>query len=123
MGKRERFEDLIVWQKSMDLAVTVYHICQKGALSKDWGLRDQLRRAAISVPANIAEGYERGSRKEYIQFLKIAKGSIGELRCLFQLANRVEHIESQTATPLIENSAEVSRILKAMMRSLEEKKD
>ena len=63
MGRGEGFEDLLVWQKSMDLVARVYQACQQGALSTDWGLRDQLQRAAVSVSANIAEGYERGSRE------------------------------------------------------------
>ena len=75
------FEDMIVWQKSMDLVVKIYEICRAGELSKDWGLKDQLQRAAVSIPANIAEGFERGSRKEYHQYITIAKGSAGELRC------------------------------------------
>ena len=78
MGRGEGFEDLLVWQKSMDLVARVYQACQQGAWSTDWGLRDQLQRAAVSVSAHIAEGYERGSRKEYAQFLTIAKGSAYE---------------------------------------------
>jgi len=66
MSPGERFEDLLVWQKSMALITQVYRLCQQGALSKDWGMRDQMQRAAVSIAANIAEGYERGSRKEYI---------------------------------------------------------
>ncbi len=59
MGKAESFEDLLVWQKSMDLVTDVYGVSQRDPLSKDWGLRDQIQRAAVSIPANIAEGYER----------------------------------------------------------------
>jgi four helix bundle protein len=61
--------------------------------SKDWSLRDQLQRAAVSVPASIAEGYERGSRKEYVHFLAIAKGSIGELRCLLHVSRRLRYFD------------------------------
>ncbi|WP_448268192.1 four helix bundle protein [Nostoc sp. DSM 114159] len=72
--KIETFEDLKVWQKGIDLVKQIYLITKKGELSKDFGLRDQLRRASVSIPTNIAEGFERYSRKEYLNFLNIAKG-------------------------------------------------
>jgi four helix bundle protein len=73
----DAFEKLDVWKRSSRLCVTLY---QQLKDSKDWGFRDQTTRSALSVPSNIAEGYERNSRKEYVQFLRIAKGSCGELR-------------------------------------------
>ncbi|MGV0106364.1 four helix bundle protein [Nostoc sp. DSM 114160] len=72
--KIETFEDLKVWQKGIDLVKQIYLITKKGELSKDFALRDQLRRASVSIPTNIAEGFERYSRKEYLNFLNIAKG-------------------------------------------------
>lgn len=62
----QSFEDLLVWQKAMDLAVVVYELCGRGNLSRDWGVRRQLQRTTVSIAANIAEGYEREGRKEYI---------------------------------------------------------
>ncbi len=82
----ENFEDLRVWQKGIELVKQVYFLTAAGKLSKDFGLRDQLQRAAVSVPTNIAEGFERSSRKEYIRFLLIAKGSAGEVRSLLRVA-------------------------------------
>ena len=77
MARNESFENLVVWKKAMDLVVKVYRLCQQSPLSKDWGMRDQLQRAAVSIPANIAEGYERGGRREYIRFLGISKVHLG----------------------------------------------
>lgn len=82
--KIETFADLRVWQKGIELVKEIYLLTKEGELSKDFGLRDQLRRASVSITANIAEGFERYSRKEYVHFLVIAKGSAGEVRSLLQ---------------------------------------
>ena len=74
------FRDLNVWQKSKGLAVTIYRITQEGEFSRDFGFRDQIRRAAVSVPSNIAEGDERGTNKDAIRFFYISKGSLAELQ-------------------------------------------
>lgn len=118
MGKPESFEELIVWQKSMRLVTELYRICQEGLLSKDWGLRDQMQRAAVSVPANIAEGYERDSKKELIHFLRIAKGSAGELRCLLCVASSLKYADEEAAENLICDISEISRMLRAMANSI-----
>jgi four helix bundle protein len=73
----DSFEKLEVWTRSSRLCVALYRELKE---SRDWGFKDQITRSALSVPSNIAEGYERNSRKEYVQFLRIAKGSCGELR-------------------------------------------
>src|SRR5713226_2199588 len=86
------FEDLIVWQMAIDLVKQIYLLMAAGALRTDFGLKDQIRRAAVSVPTNIAEGFERASRKEYLQFLNIAKGSAGELRSLLRIAVEVGYM-------------------------------
>ena len=74
------FEDLRVWQMGIDLVKRVYVLTARGTFSRDFSLRDQIRRASVSIPTNIAEGFERSSRKEYLLFLNIAKGSAGEVR-------------------------------------------
>jgi four helix bundle protein len=79
MGK-EGFRGLVVWQKAKKLAVRIYKISNEGLLGKDFGFRDQIRRSAVSIPSNIAEGDERGTDKESIRFFYIAKGSLAELR-------------------------------------------
>ena len=104
----------------MDLVTEIYRICRNSPLDRDYGLRDQLQRAAVSIPANIAEGYERGSRKEYIQFLVIAKGSAGELRCLVQIAARLEYVGTKQSQELIAQATEVSKMLKGLILSLKE---
>ncbi len=118
--KGERFEDLVVWQKGMNLVERIYSECRKGPVSKDWGLRDQLQRAAVSIPANIAEGYERDSRKEYIRFLVIAKGSAGELRCLVQIGHRIGFLKESTSDELLAVVTEISKMLKGLTRSLKQ---
>jgi len=103
----------------MDLVVKVYRLSQQGQLSKDWGMRDQLQRAVVSIPANIAEGYERAGRKEYIHFLTIAKGSSGELRCLLIAATRLKYLSDQGSNDAINDAREVSRMLKGLINSLQ----
>jgi len=79
------FEDLLVWQKAIEFVKEVYLVTNEGNLKRDFGLRDQMRRAAVSISTNIAEGFERASRKEYLLFLNIAKGSAGETRSLIRV--------------------------------------
>jgi four helix bundle protein len=87
------FEDLMVWQMGIELVKRIYVMTSAGAFNKDFALRDQLRRAGISIPTNIAEGFERASRKEYLLFLNIAKGSAGEVRSLVRVALEVGYLE------------------------------
>lgn len=81
-----KFEDLVAWQKARELTRAVYQVSASGAFAKDFGLRDQVRRSAVSVMSNLAEGFERGSRSEFHQFLSIAKASCAELRSQFYVA-------------------------------------
>jgi four helix bundle protein len=112
------FEDLDVWRKAMDLAAEIYGICRKAPLSRDYGFRDQMQRAAVSIPANIAEGYERDSDKEYIRYVFIAKGSSGELRCLLRLAHRLGYLHHQECEDLVEKAQEISRMLNGLIASI-----
>jgi four helix bundle protein len=89
MGK---FEDLKVWQRAKELAVYIYKLTAKGKLSRDYGLRDQMRRAAVSIPSNIAEGDEYGSNKQAVKFLHFAKGSAAELLTQAIIAHEIEYI-------------------------------
>lgn len=79
MATIKRFEELVAWQRARELAAKVYAFCRKGGLSKDFGMRDQIQRAAVSVGSNIAEGFERSGNKELANFFWIAKGSAGEV--------------------------------------------
>lgn len=109
--KIETFEDLRVWQKGIELVKQIYLISNTGNLSRDFGLRDQLRRASVSIPTNIAEGFERASRKEYLNFLNIAKGSAGEVRSLLRVALEVGYLDNQTYSQLYTQAMELSRML------------
>ena len=86
MSKVERFEDLKVWQAARDAVTVVYQLSSTGSFSRDYALRDQIRRAAVSVPSNVAEGFSRHSNKEFIQFLFIAKGSAAEVQSQLYVA-------------------------------------
>jgi four helix bundle protein len=119
MNRGQTFEDLAVWQKSMNLTEAVYKLCREAPLTQDRGLRDQLQRAAVSLGANIAEGYERGTRKEYIQFLVIAKGSAGELRSLLHLVARLQIARPAAVDALLGQVIEVSKMLFGLIRSLQ----
>jgi len=89
MSRYQRFEDMPVWQKAKELTVWIYQATGNDKLKHEFSLRDQIRRSAISISSNIAEGFERGSTKEFIQFLFIAKGSVGELRSQIIIAREL----------------------------------
>lgn len=91
--KVECFEDLFIWQKGIEFVKEIYLITEKKGLKNDFGLKEQMRRAVVSIPTNIAEGFERRSRKEYLNFLNIAKGSTGEIRSLLYVAFEVGYID------------------------------
>jgi len=116
--KIESFEDLRVWQKGIELVKNIYLITKEGDLSRDFGLRDQLRRASVSVPTNIAEGFERYSRKEYLNFLNIAKGSAGEVRSLLRVALEVGYLDQSSYTQLYHQAMELSRMLSNQIQSI-----
>jgi four helix bundle protein len=116
--KIESFEDLLVWQKGMEVVKQVYLISKDGELARDVALRDQLRRAAISIPTNIAEGFERASRKEYVYFLNFAKGSTGEVRSLLNLTFELGYLEPSKHEKLRNAVMELSRYLSNQIKSL-----
>jgi len=118
-GPVECFEDLLVWQKGIELVKEVYRVTSDGRFSRDFGLRDQIQRAAVSIPTNIAEGFERGSRKEYVRFLYIAKGSAGEVRSLLRVARELEYLEAAQHEQLQSQVLTVSRFLANQIKSLE----
>lgn len=113
-----RYEDLRVWRRSMELAEAVYRVTAAPSFDRDWGLRNQLRRAAVSIPSNIVEGYERGSRREFARGLTIAKGSCGEVQAQLLLATRVGELDAGAARPVVELAAEVSARLACLRASV-----
>jgi four helix bundle protein len=116
--KIENFEDLLVWQKGMEIVRQVYRMTRDGAMGRDFSFRDQLRRAALSIPTNIAEGFERASRKEYVNFLNFAKGSAGEVRSLLHVALELDYLKQDEYRNLIGSVLELSRFLSNQIKSL-----
>jgi four helix bundle protein len=113
--KIERFEDIVAWQKARVLCVEVYKAFE---LSKDYGFKDQIQRASVSVMNNIAEGFERRSNKEFIYFLYIAKGSCGEVRSMLILAKELDKLPDESVSILEKKAEEVSMIISGLIRSL-----
>jgi four helix bundle protein len=112
------FEDLMVWQMGIELVKRVYLLTGSGLLNRDFGLRDQIRRASVSVPTNIAEGFERASRKEYLLFLNFAKGSAGEVRSLLRVAVEIGYLEVETYELLREDTLKLSAYLFNHMKAI-----
>ena len=119
----QRFEDLVAWQRGMDLAVHVYELSRQGKFARDFALSDQIHRAGISVPSNVAEGFERGSRAEFHRFLSIAKGSCGEVRTHLHLAKRLGYLDGQTAATALTEAEEVSRIISKLRTTVAKHRD
>jgi four helix bundle protein len=114
----ECFEDLWVWQQGIALVKRIYLVTNSGSMSKDYGFRDQLRRAAVSIPTNIAEGFERSSRKEYLLFLNIAKGSAGEVRSLLRVALEIGYLPETDYKELNSSVVKLSRYLSNQVTSI-----
>ena len=110
--------DLVVWQKSMDLAVQVYRLAGRFPKSEMYRLTSQVTRAAASVPANIAEGNARGSRRDYANFLAIAKGSLNETETFLILALRLGYLCEQELAPTLFLITEIGKMLTALRARL-----
>ncbi len=123
MGKVERFEDLIGWQKARELTKQIYSITSNGAFAKDFGLKDQIRRASVSIMSNLAEGFDRGGRAEFHQFVVIAKGSCAEVRSQMYVALDVEYITQKQFDHFYNMTIEISRILGGLRSSLQKQRD
>jgi four helix bundle protein len=112
----QSFEKLEVWKRACCLAVGVSRTLRD---SRQYALRDQMQRAAISIPSNVAEGAERDSRQDFIRFLRIAKGSAAELRTQCYIARKLELITKTNADEFIQETKELSAMLQGLVRSLE----
>lgn len=93
--KIEKYEDLQIWRVSAGLAIQIYLITSKGLFNKDYSLKDQIRRAVVSISSNIAEGFERNNNNEFIQYLKIAKGSVAEVRSQLFIVSKIGYLDEQ----------------------------
>jgi four helix bundle protein len=120
MARIERFEDIEAWKKGRDLRKAIYRCSRSGEFTRDFGLRDQIRRAAQSVTSNIAEGFERGGNREFIQFLSNAKGSCGEVRDQLYTALDEQYLTEREFQDLYQLSVEVTRLISGFMKYLQE---
>lgn len=118
MGTIQKFEDIDAWQKARALTREVYAVTADGAFSKDFGLRDQIRRAAVSVMSNIAEGFDRGGVREFIQFLFIAKGSAAEVQAQLYVALDVGYIKQEQFKGLYDLANDTGRLIGGFIRYL-----
>ena len=113
------YQQLEVWQKGCDLAVAVYQATGQGPLARDYGLKDQMQRAAVSIPSNIAEGESRESPKETIRYLFIARGSLAELDTQTRVAERIGLLPAESSGVLRERMEEIGKMLRGLIRAKE----
>lgn len=112
------YKDLIVWQKSVDFSVKIYQQTEKFPKSELFGLTDQLRRAAIAIPSNIAEGQRRGHRLEYIQFLRISYGSGAEIETQILIAQKIGYLSQEDFSQLSSLLTEIMSMLTVLIHKL-----
>lgn len=118
MTKVRSYQELVAWQKAMDLVVAIYDATRAFPKEETYGLTNQLRRASVSVPSNIAEGQGRESTKEFRQFLSIAYGSLQEVETQLIIAQRLVYLSTTQSETLLQQCAEVGRIINGLSRSL-----
>lgn len=111
------FRELNVWKESKKLAVKIYQITQKDAFKRDFGLRDQVRKAAVSIPSNISEGDERGSNREAVRFFYIAKGSLAELQTQLEIAYEIGYLNKEGLKDLLDESATIGKMLGSLIKA------
>lgn len=112
------YKDLIVWQKSIDLVIEVYKLAKHLPEDERFGLSSQMRRCAVSIPSNIAEGQQRKSSKDFLHFLSIARGSKGELQTQLYICYRLELLKKQQIKPSMELLSEIGKMITKLMDSL-----
>ena len=111
----EQFEDIVAWKKKKNVSAQVYSLFKS---NKDYGFKDQIQRASVSIMNNIAEGFERSSNAEFRQFLYIAKGSCGEVRSMLYLAKELNYLSESEFNSLLNNLLEISKALSGLIKSL-----
>jgi four helix bundle protein len=120
MASIKQCEDIEAWQKARELTRCTYNVTSIGKFASDFGLRDQIRRAAISVLSNIAEGFERGGNRELIHFWSIAKGSSGEIRSQIYVAKDLNYIPGDQFDSLIQQMSQISRLIAGFIKHLKQ---
>ena len=118
MATYKNFEDLEVWQLSMALCTDVYALTNTDLFAKDFGLKDQIRRSAVSIPSNISEGFERDSNNQFLYFLAISKGSCGELRTQLTIAFNLNYLSEEKYLNMKDKCIETSRQLSGFSKYL-----
>jgi len=113
-----KYSELLVWQKAMNLVTVVYKLTKVFPEDEKFGLTSQLRRAAVSIPANIAEGHGRKSTKAYLNHVSIANGSLMELETLLQIAARLEYVENKRLLEALGQTNEIGKMMSGLTRSL-----
>jgi four helix bundle protein len=120
MAKIQRFEDLEAWKISRDLTKEIYRITTGEKFARDFGLRDQIRRAAVSIMSNVAEGFERDGDKEFVQFLFVAKAPCGEVRSQLYVAFDQNYISENDFNIIYAKAIENSRIISGLIKYLKQ---
>lgn len=115
MNKISSYKGLIVWQKSIDLVTMIYEVTRCLPDEERFGLTSQIRRSAISIPSNIAEGYGRGSTKSYLQFLSIARGSLFELETQIHIAKGLQFLSEENSSSITKLISEIGRMINSLM--------
>jgi four helix bundle protein len=118
MATFERFEDIEAWKKARSLVNAIYSLTAAGEFARDYGLKDQIRRAAVSVLSNIAEGFEREGNVEFCRFLAMAKGSCGEVRAQLYVAFDQGYVTAEQFDATLRQAAEVSRMISGLVKYL-----
>ena len=113
----QSFRELRVWQEAKALAVEIYRLTAKGNLSRDYGLKDQMQRAAVSIASNISEGYERNSNPDFKRFLYIAKGSLSELLTQLEIAKEIGFVSAEDFAPIQDQCRKIGAMLTKLIAS------
>jgi four helix bundle protein len=119
MGSINSFKDLEVWEKSVLFVTDIYQMTQNFPKEEIYGLTSQIRRAAVSIPSNISEGWARKSTKTYIQFLHISRGSLAEVQTQLVIAENLNYTDTKTTTIISEKADEIGKMLNGLINSLE----
>ena len=117
----QHYRELIVWQKAMNLVESVYRVTKGFPNTEIYGLTSQVRRAAVSIPSNIAEGQGRNTTRDFLHFLSVAQGSLMEVETQTTIAKRLGYVKEQSERDLLESTAEVGRLLNGLCNSLNKK--
>jgi four helix bundle protein len=118
MANEHSFEDLLVWQQAMELVDSVYEVTDSFPKSEEYALKGQMRRAAVSIPSNIAEGTGRGTQRDFLHFLRIARGSTRELQTQVMIAQRVKYLSDESYDELQRRIISTGKLLTQLIKSI-----